>query len=172
MALSKELLDKLMGQLGSRFPGAKAFAAEEFGNFREPEAVLPLTGMLADECSLVRWKAAEALGKIGDVRATYWLLRLLSDAFPEVRCHADMALTRILGKCDGIPELKQFEFALGNAIGDMRANTPEGDMIKIMAKAIELQTIARKKMADIGRTPKQFRKPDNTSQRKRIKRPL
>lgn len=172
MTLSKELMDRFMGQLGSPFPGAKAFAAKELGDFRVRDAVLPLTGLLADECSLVRWKAAEALGKIADVRATYWLVRLFSDGFPEVRCHADMALTEILRKSDDLPELKEFEFALANAIGDMRGVTPEADMAKITSKVFELQTAARKKMARLCRTPKQLRKNCPALQNKRLKRPL
>ena len=55
-------------------------------------AVEPLIGLLRDNDPEVRWSAAQALGKIGDVRAVEPLIRLLGDSDTNVRSSAAPAL--------------------------------------------------------------------------------
>jgi HEAT repeat protein len=61
------------------------------------EATVPLIELVGHEDSLVRWQAAQCLGKIGDIRAVVALDPLLDDADAGVQEMAAWALERIGG---------------------------------------------------------------------------
>ena len=56
---------RLISRLSSRDPEVRYQAATCLGDAREPAAIGPLAALLSDPESGVRWKAAEALGKLG-----------------------------------------------------------------------------------------------------------
>ncbi|MFQ6015580.1 MAG: HEAT repeat domain-containing protein [Anaerolineae bacterium] len=80
------------------------------------DAVEPLIEALTDEDADVRWRVAEALGTIGDQRATEPLIRALQDDDGAVRREAIEALGKIGGSRVAEPLIE----ALGDSDGTVR----------------------------------------------------
>jgi HEAT repeat protein len=80
-------------------------AAEILGELKYAKGVGPLIRSLQnDENFSVRWRAANALGKIGDPRAVEPLIQALKDEKLDVRGYAAIALGRI-GEIHALPYL-------------------------------------------------------------------
>jgi HEAT repeat protein len=91
----KQNIQALISALKSKDPTVQYDAAEALGDLRDPRAVEPLIAALKnDELSGVRWKAAEALSKIG-VPAVDALIGVLSHEDDDVRWKAAIALGEI-----------------------------------------------------------------------------
>ncbi|NLA39184.1 MAG: HEAT repeat domain-containing protein [Methanomicrobiales archaeon] len=82
---------RLIARLSSRDPETRYHAAGCLGDARETAAVEPLAALLADPESGVRWKAAEALGKLGSP-AVGPLAASLKNGNVDVRWMAAVAL--------------------------------------------------------------------------------
>ncbi|HEU4680432.1 MAG TPA: HEAT repeat domain-containing protein [Gemmatimonadales bacterium] len=93
------VIDPLLSVLGdSAQPPARAWAANVLGEVRAQRAFPALIRALGDPEDEVRAKAATALGRIGDRRATGYLLEhLLTDPAPFVRLRIASALGRFRG---------------------------------------------------------------------------
>ncbi len=77
-------------------PQAAVWAAKILGRIGDGAATAPLLERLYDRVDTVRMAATEALGVLGDRRATQALLRAaLSDPMPQVRAHAAGAIGRM-----------------------------------------------------------------------------
>lgn len=77
-------------------PQAAVWAARILGRIGDTAATVPLLERLYDRVDTVRMAATEALGVLGDRRATQALLRAaLSDPMPQVRAHAAGAIGRM-----------------------------------------------------------------------------
>lgn len=77
-------------------PQAAVWAARILGRIGDHAATAPLLERLFDRSDTVRMAATEALGALGDRRATQALLRAaLSDPMPQVRAHAAGAIGRM-----------------------------------------------------------------------------
>jgi len=94
---------RLISRLTSRDPDARYQAAGCLGDLGDPAAVTPLAALLKDEESGVRWKAVEALGKMGSP-AVGPLTESLQSPDPDVRWMAAVALGDI-GDPAAIPAL-------------------------------------------------------------------
>ena len=94
----------LIGALGHRDAAIQYEAAEALGVLKEPSAVTPLmTALTGDRYSGVRWKAAEALARIGGP-AVEPLVSALGHSDEDVRWKAAIALGEI-GDVRAIPPL-------------------------------------------------------------------
>lgn len=91
----KQNVKGLISALKSKDPTVQYDAAEALGDLRDPQAVESLADALKDdELSGVRWKAAEALSKIG-VPAVDALIGALSHEDDDVRWKSAIALGEI-----------------------------------------------------------------------------
>jgi HEAT repeat protein len=94
----------LIGALRNRDPGVQYEAVEALGRLRNPSAVPALIGALTgDQYSGIRWKAAEALAKIG-TPAVPSLLAVLDHPDEDIRWKAAVTLGEI-GDTRAIPPL-------------------------------------------------------------------
>jgi len=85
--------DAIMPLLNSNDASLRESAARALGAIRADTAIGPLMGLVADDPEpRVRWFAADALGEIGDKRASRVLSKALSDANAGVRHAAARAL--------------------------------------------------------------------------------
>ena len=88
-------VDALICTLGDRDITVQYEATEALGDLRDPRAIGPLMGVLTgDQYSSIRWKAAEALAKIGSP-AVFPLITALSHPNDDVRWKAAIALGEI-----------------------------------------------------------------------------
>ena len=94
---------RLIARLSSRNPDTRYEAAGCLGDAGEPAAVLPLAALLRDPEGGVRWKAAEALGRLGSPAVEPLTESLQSDDV-DVRWMAAVALGDI-GDPAAIPAL-------------------------------------------------------------------
>jgi len=91
-------VDALICTLGDRDITVQYEATEALGDLRDPRAIGPLMGVLTgDQYSSIRWKAAEALAKIGPP-AVEPLIAALSHPNDDVRWKAAIALGEIADK--------------------------------------------------------------------------
>lgn len=95
-------LERARADLGHRSPVRRARAAQLLGLSRDPEAVDPLVGALADHADEVRSSAAYALGLIGDPRAATALLEAV--AAPGGGLPAGLAADALLSMGIGISD--------------------------------------------------------------------
>lgn len=96
---------RLISRLTNRDPDARYRAAGCLGDAGDPAAVGPLAALLTDPESGVRWKAVEALGKLGSP-AVGPLTESLKSNDPDVRWMAAVALGDI-GDPAAIPALEE-----------------------------------------------------------------
>ncbi len=88
-------VDALICTLGDRDINVQYEATEALGDLRDPHAIGPLMELLTgDQYSSIRWKAAEALAKIGSPAVTP-LITALSHRNDDVRWKAAIALGEI-----------------------------------------------------------------------------
>jgi HEAT repeat protein len=88
----------------------RAIAFYTLGHLRAPEAFEPAMAALADDRELVRLRAAQALGRIADTRATPNLIAALNDEMWEVRYAAEDSLVAL-----GQPSVKPLRAAFAKA---------------------------------------------------------
>ena len=76
-----DTIRELVHKLGDKSRRIRRWAERELVEIGEP-AVEPLINALEDENWRARWRAADALGKIGEARAIEPLIRSFSDCQP------------------------------------------------------------------------------------------
>ncbi len=92
----KTAVPPLLSALRSRSVPVRLGAIEALGMIRDPQAVLPLTGLAGIDRSLeVRWGAVLALGEIGSADAIPFLVPLLRDPGRYLRYGAAISLGRL-----------------------------------------------------------------------------
>jgi HEAT repeat protein len=82
----------------------RTLAGGVLANMGEP-AVLPLIELLSDADAETRWRAVDALGLIGDIRALPFLLSLFNDPSDLVRNSAPYSLDHFLEKSEAVEAL-------------------------------------------------------------------
>ncbi len=87
--------DRLIYILGVGHVHRRRDAAFMLGEFRDPVAVDALTESMRHEDDMLRWLSAQALGKIGDPRATPALRRAALDTDARVAAEARKALKKV-----------------------------------------------------------------------------
>jgi HEAT repeat protein len=95
-------VQNLLGALHDPDKGVRAQTMQALVKLGTP-AVNPLLGLLADQHWVIRYRATEALGLIGDPRAVTPLTNLLSDEKDHVRYMAAKGLGRIGGRAEVKP---------------------------------------------------------------------
>lgn len=111
-----ESIPYLVEALGYSDQSVVLFAIEMLAEIGFVEAVDPLLGMARDYPNIViRSKAIEALGRLGDERSEPLLRELLRNPYPIIRSSALRALERI-GSPGSIPQLK--ERVMSGEVGD------------------------------------------------------
>jgi HEAT repeat protein len=93
--LGSEGVTHLIDGLASWSRDTRLGIIEALGEIKNPRAVDPLTRLLKDRNSEIRWEAALALGEIGDPRAIQPLTEALRDRSRYVRYGASAALEKL-----------------------------------------------------------------------------
>jgi len=93
----------------------RAGAAGSLGFLRDPRAIEPLLGVLADESDKVREYAADALGEFGDKRAAVPLCNLAKSNQP---MNVLLAVCRSLGRIGGESSLEGLIYLVRNKAAD------------------------------------------------------
>jgi len=139
------------------FSGVRWIAAEALCKLGAP-AVDPLIGALQHHNDDVRWKAAVALGEIGDPRAVEPLIALLCDEDRFVKGRAAHALG-LIGEAAVIPLIRALREGDGNlrwgsaiALGKIRDTRAIEPLIRALADKYEnVRTEAATALAGIGK---------------------
>ncbi|MEQ8169300.1 MAG: HEAT repeat domain-containing protein [Candidatus Eremiobacterota bacterium] len=132
----EEYLDDLISQDWRK----RQYAAEKLDVFASPMALVPLIKALEDKEPSVRWRTAEALGKIRDRRAVPYLVPLLKDKEGEIRLSAVKALGEIRDIRAVFPliDLLYDDYIIFQDItvtqGDYRDNSVKGSVIFALQK--------------------------------------
>ena len=79
-------------------PGELGFAADTIGEYRNPDAVIPLIHILKSSSADVRQQASFSLGELHDPLALPFLIERLGDSSPHVVSTASEALFEITGQ--------------------------------------------------------------------------
>lgn len=98
--------------LGLASPELRAICAWLLGECKHHAAVGPLVGLLTDSEVVVRRRAAQALGKVGDPLAIPALVETLGDPDQEVRASAVASLSTMLAESSEEPPVEAQEGAL------------------------------------------------------------
>ncbi len=132
----EEYLDDLISQDWRK----RQYAVEKLDVFASPMALVPLIKALEDKEPSVRWRTAEALGKIRDRRAVPYLVPLLKDKEGEIRLSAVKALGEIRDIRAVFPliDLLYDDYIIFQDItvtqGDYRDNSVKGSVIFALQK--------------------------------------
>jgi HEAT repeat protein len=98
-AIGEPAIEPLLQMLGSKNPVERSNAARTFGLMSDKRAIEPLITLLASDSDCgPRGNAAEALGKIGDEKATDALIESLNDTEAFVRRESAKALGKLKNK--------------------------------------------------------------------------
>ena len=146
-------LEKYLDDLNSHDWRKRQYAVERLEFFDSPLALVPLIKALGDKEPSVRWRAAEALGKIKDRRTVPYLVPLLDDKEGEIRLSAVKALGEIRDIRAVFPliDLLYDDYIIFQDItvtqGDYRDNSVKGSVIYALQKIGDTGAIpALKKM--------------------------
>jgi HEAT repeat protein len=133
-------LEKYLDDLNSHDWRKRQYAVERLEVFDSPLALVPLIRALGDKEPSVRWRSAEALGKIKDRRSVPYLVPLLKDKEGEIRLSAVKALGEIRDIRAVFPliDLLYDDYIIFQDItvtqGDYRDNSVKGSAIYALQK--------------------------------------
>jgi len=133
-------LEKYLDDLISQDWRKRQYAVEKIDFFASPVALVPLIKALGDKEPSVRWRTAEALGKIKDRRTVPYLVPLLKDKEGEIRLSVVKALGEIRDIRAVFPliELLYDDYIIFQDItltqGDYRDNSVVGSVIYALQK--------------------------------------
>ncbi|MEQ8188545.1 MAG: HEAT repeat domain-containing protein [Candidatus Eremiobacterota bacterium] len=133
-------LEKYLDDLISQDWRKRQYAVEKIDFFASPLALVPLIKALGDKEPSVRWRTAEALGKIKDRRTVPYLIPLLKDKEGEIRLSVVKALGEIRDIRAVFPliELLYDDYIIFQDItltqGDYRDNSVVGSVIYALQK--------------------------------------